>query len=895
MAQELPGKTEWHALPVAEVLRILQGRSDGLSAEETERRLAIHGRNQLPPPKKRSACLRFLSQFNNALVLVLLAAAGVTLLLGHFMDCVVIVGVTVLNALIGFIQEGRAEAALDAIRDMLTPSASVVRDGVRSQIEATELVPGDVVLLAEGDRVPADLRLLEARELRIEESALTGEALPVEKTVAPAPASSVPGDRLCMAFSSTLVVHGQGRGLVVATGANTEIGQISTMLSSVEAVSTPLLRKMAEFGRVLTIAISAFAVLAFLCGVWLGNYGWREMFMVAVGVAVAAIPEGLPAIVTITLAIGVRRMAARNAIVRRLPAVETLGSVTVICTDKTGTLTRNEMSVQRVSTSEHIFEVGGTGYGPEGGIHLDGQPIDPREYVVLGELALAGLLCNDALVNEGEAGWHLQGDPTEGSLCTLAMKAGLEARLEGERAPRLDVIPFAAEHRFMATLHDAAIYLKGAPEAVLARCSQQRALAGDEPIDLAYWEAQNDSLARQGLRVLALATIPAGADQRCLQQDTLGAGFILLGLVGISDPPREEARRSIDQCHAAGIRVKMITGDHAITARAIGRQLGLGAPDYQTLTGEQIERMSDEDLREAAEHIDIFARASPAHKLRLVEALQARGAVVAMTGDGVNDAPALKRASVGVAMGQKGAEVAKEAAEMVLTDDNFATISHAVEEGRTVYENIRKSILYILPTSIGEAGAILVAMAMGLEMPITPVQILWVNMVTTVSLSLSLAFLPATDKVMSIAPRSPDEPLLSKFLAWRILFVTVLMSAAALILFDWSIRMGSSLEVARSVAVNMVVVGDIAYLFNCRDLQRSILSWEGVFGNRSAWIATFIVMGLQMAFTSLPWMQAWFGTADLSWQAWIWIAAFGVLIFLVVEAEKACLRKFARP
>ncbi|MDP5239858.1 cation-transporting P-type ATPase [Uliginosibacterium sp. 31-16] len=894
MNKESAKPSVWHAQTADAAMQTLDATPSGLSATAVSERLLVHGPNLLPPPLRRSAWLRFFAQFNNVLVLVLLGAGVVTLLLGHYVDAGVIVGVTILNALIGFIQEGKAEAALEAIRSMLTPTAAVLRDGQRQSVDAADLVPGDIVLLAEGDRVPADLRLLEAKNLRIEESALTGEAMPVEKSLQPVSAESVPGDRLCMAFSGTLVVYGAGRGLVVETGSRTEIGQISAMLASVEEIDTPMLRKMAQFSRVLTVAIAILAAVAFVCGVWLGHYSWGEMFMVAVGIAVAAIPEGLPAIVTITLAIGVQRMARRNAIVRRLPAVETLGSVTVICTDKTGTLTRNEMTVQRVATSEHLFEVGGVGYGPEGGIHLDGQRIEPREYAVLGELARAGLLCNDAQVHADGAQWRLQGDPTEGSLCALAMKAGLQQAAEDARAPRRDVIPFAAENRFMATLHDTAIYLKGAPEAVLARCRLQRTLAGDVPLDLPRWEAQNDKLASQGLRVLALASAMPDAAQAELPLETLGNDFVLLGLVGIIDPPREEAQRSVALCRDAGIRVKMITGDHAITARAIGQQLGLGEPEFRSLTGAQIEAMNDEELRDAAQQTDIFARASPAHKLRLVEALQARGEVVAMTGDGVNDAPALKRASVGVAMGQKGTEVAKEAAEMVLADDNFASISHAVEEGRTVYENIRKAILYILPTNGGEAGAILVAMLLGMQMPITPVQILWVNMVTEVTLSLSLAFLPVVAGSMQRPPRDPAEPLLTGFLGWRILIVTSLMTAAALILFRWELAAGASLASARTVAVNMVVVGEVAYLLNCRDLERSVLSLEGIFGNRPAWISIAIVMSLQLAFTYVPWLQTWFGTGDVSLASWGRIALGGLLILLVVESEKVLVARWRR-
>ncbi|MDO6388015.1 HAD-IC family P-type ATPase [Uliginosibacterium sp. 31-12] len=884
MTQQAPRAEAWHARAASEVLAVLNTDEAGLSASEAELRLQRYGPNLLPVARVRPAWLRFLDQFNNLLVLVLLAAGVLTLLLGHVLDAAVIIGVTIVNALIGFVQEGRAEAALAAIGKMLTPTASVLRGGQQLPMDAARLVPGDIVLLAEGDKVPADLRLFEVKALRVEEAALTGEAVPVEKSVAPVGREAVPGDRLCMAFSGTLVVHGQGRGVVVATGAASEIGQISAMLAAVERIDTPLLTRMASFSRQLTLAIGVLAVMVFALGVWGAGYAWSEMFMVAVGIAVAAIPEGLPAIVTITLAIGVQRMAKRNAIVRRLPAVETLGSVSVICTDKTGTLTRNEMTVLRVATGEQVFELGGTGYGPEGGIHVGGRRIEPRDYVVLGELALAGLLCNDAQVRQGADGWQLQGDPTEGALCTLALKLGLERAEEAARAPRHDVIPFAAEHRYMATLHDAAIYLKGAPEAVLARCDRQRGDSGDMPLDQAYWLAQETALAAEGLRVLALARRVPDAGQAELSLDALGGQFVLLGLVGIIDPPREEVRASLARCHGAGIRVKMITGDHAITARAIASQLGIGGDAGRTLTGSQIEAMSDADLRAMVHEVDVFARASPAHKLRLVEALQAGGAVVAMTGDGVNDAPALKRASVGVAMGQKGTEVAREAAGMVLTDDNFASIGHAVEEGRTVYENIRKAILYILPTNGGEVGGIVLAMLLGWQMPITPVQILWVNMFTEITLSISLAFLPAAAACMQRPPRDPAESLISGFLLWRLLLVSLLMAGASLLVFQLELASGASIAQARTAAVNMIVVGEAAYLLNCGDLEHCVLG--SLLRNRPAWLAIAVVMSLQLAFTYLPMLQLLFGTAALPVASWGYILLLGLMLLLLVEGEK---------
>ncbi len=896
-----PEATDWHVLSAGEALSRCAARHEGLTAAEAETRLAEHGRNALPAPHGRSALMRFALQFHNVLIYVLLGSAAVTLLLAHYVDAGVILGVVILNAIIGFIQEGKAERALDAIRNMLTSVAVVLRNGERHEIPTEELVPGDIVLLSAGDKVPADLRLLEIKNLRIEESILTGEAVAVEKNTAPVARDAVVGDRLCLAYSGTLVVYGQGRGVVVATGGGTEIGRISALLAEVRTLETPLLKRMADFGRWLTVWIAVLTVVSFLLGVFWRGFGVDDMFMAAVGLAVAAIPEGLPAIMTITLAIGVQRMARRNAIIRRLPAVETLGSVSVICTDKTGTLTRNEMTVQRVvMDGGQVFEVAGAGYAPHGGISRDGIELDPGRHAGLVELARVAMLCNDADVRlEGEA-WVMHGDPTEGALVTLALKAGLDPAFERESLPRTDVIPFESEHRFMATLHHdhaghAFVCLKGAPEAVLARCRSQKDAEGQSsPLAAGFWHAQGEIMASQGLRVLAIACKPVVVDKLELFFCDAAEGFELLGLAGIIDPPREEAIRAVALCRQAGIRVKMITGDHVVTARAIAGQLGIGGGDAVAVTGAELEALDDAGLQKLVQETDVFARASPEHKLRIVSALQAQGAVVAMTGDGVNDAPALRRADVGVAMGLKGTEVAKEAAEMVLADDNFASISHAVEEGRTVYDNIKKAIVYILPTNGGEAGIILIAILLGIQLPVTPVQILWINMITAVTLSLSLAFLPPGEASMDKPPRDPQEPLISPFLVGRIVLVTVLMVMAALGVFWIELARGESLAVARTAAVNMIVMGEIVYLLNSRYIYRSILSAKVLFGNRPAWTSIGLIVPCQLALTHWPLMQKLFGTDHLSLRSWLTIILAGVLILLVVELEKWAMRSLAK-
>ena len=887
---------EWHASSAADALQALEvDCRSGLTRQLLEARQARFGPNALPAPPQRGPWRRFLLQFHNVLIYVLLAAGAITAVLGHGVDSGVIFGVVVINAIIGFVQEGKAERALDAIRNMLSLHAQVLRDGNRQEVMAASLVPGDIVYLASGDKVPADLRLLELRSLRIEEAALTGESMAVEKQTAAVAADAALGDRSCMAYSGTLVVYGQGVGVVVATAQATEIGRISAMLNTVEVLTTPLLRQLAGFGQVLTWAILAIALLSFGFGVLVRDYPYGEMFLAAVGLAVAAIPEGLPAIMTITLAIGVQAMARRNAIIRRLPAVEALGSVTVICTDKTGTLTRNEMTVQRVLLADGALAVSGSGYAPHGGFSRDGLDLGLADVPEMESVGRAALLCNDAsLALVGEE-WRLTGDPTEGALLSLAAKAGLEASFEREAMPRVDVIPFESEHRFMATLHHdhhggGRILLKGAPERVLELCAHERTRVGLRALQLEDWLVQMDAAAAQGMRLLAIAERHDSARSGALDFASVeSGGFTLLAILCLSDPPREEAVAAVTRCLSAGIRVKMITGDHAVTARAIGRQLGLVA-SASAMTGAEIEALDDAGLARAVGNVDIFARASPEHKLRLVRALQANGEVVAMTGDGVNDAPALKRADVGVAMGQKGTEAAKEAAEMVLADDNFASVTAAVEEGRRVYDNLKKAIVFILPTNVGQGAMILAAVLFGLTMPITPAQILWVNMITAVTLSLALAFEAPEHDIMHRPPRDPAEPLLTRFLMWRIVFVGLLLVGGGMGLFLLALGQGASLESARTVTVNAILIGEVFYLFNVRSFTNSILNRAGFLGNRFVLYAIALLLLCQVLFTYLPALQVLFGTEALGLKEWIWITLFGVFVLLAVEAEKALVR-----
>ncbi len=885
----------WHAEQVNRVFASLEATASGLCSEEASSRLDRYGPNRLPEPEMRSPLQRFIHQFHNILIYVLIAAGTTTAILGYWLDAGVIFAVVVLNAVIGFVQEGKAENALRAIRQMLSPNAMVLRNGRQLTVPAERLVPGDVVLLQSGDKVPADLRLFRVKGLQIEEAALTGESMAVEKRIEPVSPESTIGDRRCMAYSGTLVSHGQGSGVVVATAAQTEIGRISAMVSDVAAVTTPLLAQMAQFGRWLTAAILALAVITFFFGVLLRDYQIAEMFLAAVSLAVAAIPEGLPAIMTITLAIGVQRMARRSAIIRKLPAVETLGAVNVICSDKTGTLTRNEMTVRTIATADQLFGLAGTGYDPHGAISYENNDVAADEIPLLQAVVRGAMLCNDASLEQCNGEWRIHGDPMEGALLVAGLKAGLDRDEVTKQFPRTDLIPFESEHRFMATLHhshdgDAFIIIKGAPERVLEMCAQQRTNDGEQPLERAFWLTQIETMARQGQRVLAIATRVVSYQQRGLAFSDVDNGLMMLGLFGIIDPPREEAIDAVQQCAQAGIRVKMITGDHGATACAIAQQLKLANSD-DVITGEMLEAMSEEVLHQQVRTVDIYARVNPEHKLLLVRIMQAQGLIVAMTGDGVNDAPALKRADVGIAMGRNGTEAAKEAAEMVLADDNFSSITQAVEEGRTVYDNLKKAILFILPTNGGQALVILAAILFGFQqLPLTPVQILWVNMVTAVTLALSLAFEPPEKDVMQRPPRNAHEPILVPHLIWRVLFVSVIIMGGTMAMFLWEMKQGATIEHARTVAVNTLVMFEVFYLFSARYTTASVLNMDGLTGNRYVLIAIVILLLFQFGFTYLAPLQALFGTVAIGLSIWLNILLAASSVLLLVELEKYIVR-----
>ena len=882
----------WHTHSVDATLKMLDVDANGLNASEVLKRRSQYGSNALEMRAGRSAFVRFLMQFHHMLIYFLLFSAAITLFLDHLVDTAVIIAVVLANALIGYIHEGKAEKAMESIREMLTPHANVIRNGQRQNVMSYEVVPGDIVLLEAGDKVPADIRLISARNVSVEEAILTGESVPTQKGVDPVSPDAPVGDRTCMLFSGTVLNTGAAKGVVVATGAFTEIGKVGTLLSTVEAITTPMVEQMSVFAKWLTFLILVVASLLLLYGYFVSTMAFADLFMVVVALSVAAIPEGLPAITTITLAIGVRAMSRRNVIVRRLPTIETIGSVSVICTDKTGTLTRNEMMVASLVTPSDSLQVTGVGYKPEGEVVNGNSLLSTNQKAAIAELAVASIVCNDADIFEREGIWTVEGDPMEGALLAFAGKV-INVEISPTRSSwvRVDSIPFDARHRFMATLnrHESGqsfVFVKGAPEQIMSMCTNQRIGSGSvEPLKTSYWIDQADLLSQHGQRILAIAVKAVGPEQSSLDTSMVDTGLTLLGILGLIDPPRPESIKAIVQCHDAGIRVKMITGDHAGTAAAIAKQIGLQNA-YSVLTGADIDRLDDLQLKAAVMDTDVFARTSPEHKLRLVMALQSNGLAVAMTGDGVNDAPALKRADAGIAMGQKGSEAAKEAADLVLTDDNFASIVAAVREGRTVYDNIKKVISWTLPTNAGEAAVIIFALLAGSSMPVTPVQILWINLITAVTLGLALAFEPTEEKTMQRPPRPRGESLIGGSLVWHIIFVSFLFLAGVMGIYSYAIAQGYSEAMAQTCSVNTLVVMEIAHLFFIRNIYGTSLNWESVKGTKAVWITVGIITAAQFAITYIPLLQGIFGTEAIALKDGLLIIGVGVLLFFSIEVEK---------
>jgi cation-transporting ATPase F len=885
---------QWHNLPASKVAQNLNTNSEtGLTSDEVVKRRERYGTNELKGKSATNPIIRFLLQFNQPLLYILLIAGAIKALIGQWVNAWVIWGVTLINAIIGFIQESKAESAIAALASSVQTNATILRNGQKVQVPSTELVPGDIVLLTSGDKVPADLRLVKSRNLQVNESALTGESVAIEKNTAPLEVDAVLAERANMAYAGSFVTFGTGKGIVVAIGEATETGRISQLIEQGTSLKTPLTRKFDKFSRTLLYIILGIAALTFAVGLGYGN-SWAGMFEAAVAFAVSAIPEGLPAVVTVTLAIGVSRMARRHAIVRKLPAVETLGGATVICSDKTGTLTENQMTVQAIYAGGEQYTVTGTGYAPEGEILADEQPIDWQNFPVLTECLKAGLLCNDSHLEQKDGQWQVVGDPTEGALITAAHKVGLHRRDLDTQMPRLDVIPFESEFQYMATLHEGGsssqrtIYVKGSVEAILKRSQQMLDVEGNKTsVNADTIHQEVDVMANLGLRVLALAKKSVSATQDTLDHADIEQDLVFLGLQGMIDPPRAEAIKAVEACQSAGIQVKMITGDHAVTARAIAQRMGFNKNgEVLAFTGSQLAQMDNSALTTAIEDGSVFARVAPEQKLRLVEALQSKGEIVAMTGDGVNDAPALKQADIGIAMGGAGTEVAKEASDMILTDDNFASIEAAVEEGRTVYRNLLKAIAFILPVNGGESMTILISVLFARELPILSLQVLWLNMVNSIAMTVPLAFEPKSQRVMQQKPRSPREPLLSRNLVKRIVVISIFNWILIFGVFEWIKQTTGNIDLGRTMAIQALVAGRLFYLLSISQLGVALINQlRGIrqtFSDASAigiGIATTIV--LQIIFSQWSLMNNLFSTAPLNLNQWFICLVVGLPMILV--------------
>lgn len=875
----------WHHLPQEEVIDILGTDSNkGLDRFEIQKRQEHFGPNILKTKKRKSALVRFLSQFHQPLIYILICAAVVTALLKSPVDATVIFLVVLVNAIIGFLQEAKAVEAIEALAKTVITEATVIRAGSKISIASDELIPGDVVLLQSGDKVPADLKLIEINNLQTDEASLTGESLPVEKSSEELPEDTLLANRTNMAYASSLVTYGQAKGVVVATAEKTEVGRISELLASTEELQTPLTKKIVNFSHLLLYWILGLTIVTFLIGL-LRKQEIVETFVAAVALAVAAIPEGLPAVVTITLAIGVHRMAKRGSLIRKLPAVETLGSTTVICSDKTGTLTENQMTVTEVFCHGQSYQLAGSGYNPEGEVLLNNKKITVDTQSSVRDNFLCGMLCNDSrLLLEGEY-WKAQGDPTEVALIVAARKAGLQEKTEHEKYKRLHTIPFESQHQHMAVLveeiesNEKTVFVKGAVEKILERCSLNA-----ETKDLIV--ANQNRMAKKGLRVLGFAKKDVSDDFR-LTHAAIENGLQFSGLQGMIDPPRKEVKEAVSTCHKAGVDVKMITGDHVVTAQAIALQLGLqgssSAP--KAISGSELEKISDKELIDTVEEISVFARVTPEQKLRIVESLQAKNHVVAMTGDGVNDAPALKKADIGIAMGITGTEVAKEAADMILTDDNFSTIEKAIEQGRGVFDNLKKFIAWILPTNLGQGLVILTAIIANVPLPILPVQILWINMTTALFLGLPLAFESKEPGIMDRPPRRANESFLSRVLVLRLFIVGILLLAGAFAIFEVALIMGTNIEEARTVSVGVFTFGQMFYLFNCRSFDSSMRA-VGYFSNLWVWIGSALMIAFHVMFTYLPPMNVLFHSHPIDAVGWIKCIAVGLVIFTVIGLEK---------
>jgi Ca2+-transporting ATPase len=880
----------WETLEVHEVFDQLHGSEAGLSSAEAAKRLAEVGPNVLAAEEKIKIFSIMLHQFKSPLIYVLLVAAVVTFFLHEYIDMFVILAVVILNGVIGFIQEVKAEQGIRSLKKMVQAKARTLRDGREKELPSSELVPGDVVYLAAGMRVPADLRLIHVIDLRVDESMLTGESLPSEKkTERLIEQNLTPGDRKNITFMGTTVVYGRGRGVVVETGRHTVIGDIAEKVQEVPFGKAPLQKNLDNFAKFLSLTVGGISLSIFALGLYEGEK-LSEMFIAAVAIAVSAIPEGLPVAVTIAMAIGVNRMARQNAIVRRLPSVETLGSTTIIGSDKTGTLTRNEMTVKLVFDGLRTYEISGIGYEPEGSISHESQPVDMASCSDLLRTLRIGLLCNEADLYQENGDYKIVGDPTEGALIVSALKGGLQVEDERTRYPQLGIVPFESERGFMATLHEVegkkVIFAKGAPEKIILFAMHEGAEIefGNKLAEVAA------NFAAQGLRVLGMAYKEVDQATTKISQADVESGLIFAGIQGMIDPPRQEVLEAVKDCKHSGIRTVMITGDHAITAGAVASQIGIGSGSEQVLEGRQIEVMTDEELYESVKTTSVYARVAPVHKLRIVQQLMSQGEVVAVTGDGVNDAPALKAAHIGVAMGRTGTDVAKEAADIVLSDDNFASIVAAVKEGRIVYDNIKKVTIFLVSCGFGELLTIIACMLAGLHLPYLPAQILWLNLVTNGFQDVALAFEPGEKDILKRKPRPPGERILSSLMIQRTLLMGSFMGFGTFIIYYLQISSGVSVESARSVALTTMVFFQFYQALNCRSETISVFKMNPL-SNPFLLVSIVGAFFAHLAVLYVPALQYIFRTVPLSWDQWLIIVISSFTILLAVELDKFIRRK----
>ncbi|WP_440897744.1 cation-transporting P-type ATPase [Amphibacillus sp. Q70] len=879
---------KWFNQEVDQVIEKLKtNETEGLSQSDIKTLQDKWGKNELPEAEKTPEWKKFIRHFHDVLIYILMVAALITIILGHFVDTIVIMIVVIINALIGYIQENRAEKALESIRDMLSLEAVVIRDNERKEIASEDIVPGDLILLKAGDKIPADLRLIKTNNLNVEESPLTGESTSVEKSTDTLPEDTVLGDQTNMAFSGTSITSGTGRGIVIRTGEHTEIGKINTSMSEIETVQTPLLKQTAQFGKMVSIAIVGLAILLFIFGFIFHDYELGELLLSTISLTVAAIPEGLPAILSIILAIGVQELAGRNAIMRTLPSVETLGAVNVICSDKTGTLTRNEMTVQAIVLSDRELKVTGTGYQPDGQILEQDEEVDVEKAPVLKQFLTSVLSINDTELRKNDSGeWGISGEPTEGCLVTLAEKSNHKIA----RLPIISKIPFDSSYKYMAGLveenHKKIIYVKGAPDRLFEMAGLEEGSAERD-----YWEKKVIDRSKQGERVIASAYKEVDSSVEEIDHADVEQGLTMLGMAGIMDPPREEAIDAVRECKRAGIRVKMITGDHKETAVAIAKEMKITDHD-EVIEGRELDKMDQQELQDVVSEVDVFARTSPENKLKLVKALQANEQVIAMTGDGVNDAPALKRADIGVAMGIKGTEVAKEASKMVLVDDNFRTIVNAVREGRRVYDNLKKTILFILPTNGAEAFLVMSALLLGLQMPMTPVQILYVNMITAITVSFALAFEKLEVGTMDRPPRRTNARLLSNYYIFRIVLVSLLVGLPIMLMNSYMLANPDVYTMAEvnTVTLQAIVFSQLFHMFNVRNERRFAFN-KDFFTNKVAFIVSGILIVVQLAITYIPFFHSVLGLSPIGAQYWLFPILLGIAVFIIVECEKYITNK----